>query len=170
MIYARNFQPSTYRRGSYHFTSYFEARNDNIILASVCVIGGQMTMINNVGQIVTSLGYPKSSLVTSVSQASIWKHLGHVLLGFISDQVFVKYQCPISLSLTIILLLSSICHLLIAFNVPCGIYVPSIIIRFCLGAEFILLYTIISEIIGLLWYIVQLWHTTSFAWFLRIQC
>jgi len=120
-----------------------------LFLASVCGTGGQITMIDNLGQIGTSLGYPKSSVATSLSLVSIWQYLGRVLVGLISDQLLVKHQCPRSLSLTITLLLTSISYLVIAFNVPYGIYVSSIITGFCLGAEFTLLYTIISEIFGL---------------------
>ncbi|PQQ06712.1 protein NUCLEAR FUSION DEFECTIVE 4 [Prunus yedoensis var. nudiflora] len=54
--------------------------------------------------------------------------------------------------LTLTLLLSCVGHLLIAFNVPNGLYAASIIIGFCFGAQWPLLFAIISELFGLKYY------------------
>ncbi|RVW12270.1 hypothetical protein CK203_108755 [Vitis vinifera] len=62
-----------------------------------------------------------------------------------SEQV----QIPSPLMLTLILLLSCVGHLLIAFNIKNSLYVASVIIGFYFGAQWALLYAIISEIFGL---------------------
>jgi hypothetical protein len=54
--------------------------------------------------------------------------------------------------LTSILILSCFGHLLIAFNVPNGLYVASIIIGFCFGANWPVLFSIISKLFGLKYY------------------
>lgn len=54
--------------------------------------------------------------------------------------------------LTLTLIISCIGHLLIAFNVPNGLYIASVIIGFCFGAQWPLLFAIISELFGLKYY------------------
>ncbi|KAJ0044447.1 hypothetical protein Pint_05969 [Pistacia integerrima] len=123
-----------------------------LFVTTICGVGGTLTAIDNLGQIGTSLGYPKRSISTFVSLVSIWNYLGRVFSGFVSEIFLVKYKFPRPLMLTIILLLSCVGHLLIAFNVPSGLYVASIIIGFCFGAQWPLVFAIISEIFGLKYY------------------
>lgn len=54
--------------------------------------------------------------------------------------------------LTLILLVACVGHLLIAFDVKGGLYVASIIIGFSFGAQWPLLFAIISELFGLKYY------------------
>ncbi|KAK4790062.1 hypothetical protein SAY86_017366 [Trapa natans] len=89
---------------------------------------------------------------TFVSLVSIWNYLGRVAAGFLSEILLTKYKFPRPLMLTIILLISCAGHLLIAFDVSGGLYVASIIIGFCFGAQWPLLYAIISKLFGLKYY------------------
>ncbi|XP_065872037.1 protein NUCLEAR FUSION DEFECTIVE 4-like [Euphorbia lathyris] len=123
-----------------------------LFLATICGVGGTLTAIDNLGQIGTSLGYPKRSTSTFVSLVSIWNYLGRVVAGFVSEHFLTKYRFPRPLVLTLILFLSCFGHLLIAFNVPGGLYAASIIIGFCFGAQWPLLFAMISEIFGLKYY------------------
>ncbi|KAL9230783.1 hypothetical protein vseg_006089 [Gypsophila vaccaria] len=127
---------------------------DMIILYFVtfCGIGGNLASLNNLGQIGASLGYSKESLGTFVSLISIWQYLGRVLGGVISESLLTKYKLPRPLCLTFILFFSCIGHLLIAFDAPCGLYIVSVILGFCFGAELTYLFTIISELFGLKYY------------------
>ncbi|CAN4126598.1 unnamed protein product [Withania somnifera] len=111
-----------------------------LFFATICGVGGTLTAIDNLGQIGTSLGYPKKVLA----------HL--VVAGFLSEHFLKKYKFPRTLALTITLIVSCIGHILIAFNVPGGLYVASIIIGFCFGAQWPLLFAIISELFGLKYY------------------
>ncbi|KAL6328145.1 hypothetical protein AAG906_034288 [Vitis piasezkii] len=120
-----------------------------LVLASICGLGGSLTVVDNLGQIGTSLGYPTRSLSTFISLLSIWNYLGRVAAGSISETLLTKYKFPRPLMLTLILLLSCVGHLLIAFNIKNSLYVASVIIGFCFGAQWALLYAIISEIFGL---------------------
>jgi hypothetical protein len=123
-----------------------------LFMSAICGVGGTLTAIDNLGQIGTSLGYPETSISTFVSLVSIWNYLGRVASGFGSEIVLKRYKFPRTLILTLTLLLSCAGHLLIAFNVPSGLYVASIIIGFCFGAQWPLLFAIISELFGLKYY------------------
>lgn len=123
-----------------------------LVFAVICGIGGTLTAIDNLGQIGSSLGYPKKSISTFVSLVSIWNYLGRVVGGFLSEHVLSKYKFPRSLMLSLILFISCIGHLLIAFNLKNGLYVASVIIGFCFGAQWPLLLAIISELFGLKYY------------------
>lgn len=123
-----------------------------LFFASICGVGGTLTAIDNLGQIGTSLRYPKKSISTFVSLVSIWNYLGRVFSGFLSEILLIKYKFPRPLMLTLIMLVSCAGHLLIAFNVKNGLYVASVIIGFCFGAQWPLLFAIISELFGLKYY------------------
>lgn len=123
-----------------------------LFLATICGVGGTLTAIDNLGQIGTSLGYPKKSISTFVSLVSIWNYLGRVAAGFLSEHFLTKYKFPRPLMLTIILSISCVGQLLIAFNVRGGLYAASVIIGFCFGAQWPLLFAVISELFGLKYY------------------
>jgi MFS family permease len=123
-----------------------------LFVACICGVGGTLTAIDNLGQIGTSLRYPKKSISTFVSLVSIWNYLGRVFSGFVSEHFLTKYRFPRPLMLTLTLFVSCIGHLLIAFDVPNGLYIASVIIGFCFGAQWPLLFAIISELFGLKYY------------------
>ncbi|KAL8257759.1 hypothetical protein R6Q59_029800 [Mikania micrantha] len=123
-----------------------------LFLATICGVGGTLTAIDNLGQIGESLGYPNKSISTFVSLVSIWNYLGRVTAGFGSEYLLNKYKFPRPLMLTIILLLSCVGHILIAFGVSNGLYFASVVIGFSFGAQWPLLFAIISEIFGLKYY------------------
>ncbi|KAI7753060.1 hypothetical protein M8C21_016815 [Ambrosia artemisiifolia] len=123
-----------------------------LFLATICGVGGTLTAIDNLGQIGESLGYPKKSISTFVSLVSIWNYLGRVASGFGSEHLLKKYKFPRPLILTLTLILSCVGHILIALGVPNSLYFASVVIGFCFGAQWPLLFAIISEIFGLKYY------------------
>ncbi|KAL9165673.1 hypothetical protein ABFS82_06G186100 [Erythranthe guttata] len=123
-----------------------------LFFATICGVGGTLTAIDNLGQIGASLGYPKKSISTFVSLVSIWNYLGRVVAGFLSEHFLKKYKFPRPLMLTLTLAISCIGHLLIAFGVTNGLYFASVVIGFCFGAQWPLLFAIISELFGLKYY------------------
>ncbi|KAL7136726.1 hypothetical protein ABFS83_10G049600 [Erythranthe nasuta] len=127
---------------------------DMIILFAAITfgIGGTLTAIDNLGQIGKALGYPAKSITTFVSLVSIWNYLGRVTSGFASEIFLAKYKFPRPLMLSLVLLLSCSGHLLIAFGVKDSLYVASVIMGFCFGAQWPLIFAIISEIFGLKYY------------------
>lgn len=127
---------------------------DMIILFTAMTfgVGGTLTAIDNLGQIGNSLGYPTKSISTFISLVSIWNYLGRVTSGFVSETLLTKYKFPRPLMLTLVLLFSCAGHLLIAFGVPNSLYVSSVIMGFCFGAQWPLIFAIISELFGLKYY------------------
>ncbi|CAL5389409.1 unnamed protein product [Camellia sinensis] len=123
-----------------------------LFIATTCGVGGTLTAIDNLGQIGKSLGYPTTSTTTFVSLVSIWNYLGRVVAGFGSEIFLTKYKIPRPLIFTFVLLFSCLGHILIAIGVPNSLYVASVIIGFCFGAQWPLMFAIISEIFGLKYY------------------
>ncbi|XP_020588394.1 uncharacterized protein LOC110030150 [Phalaenopsis equestris] len=127
---------------------------DMIVLffSTICGVGGTLTAIDNMGQIGESLGYPSKSINTFVSLISIWNAMGRLAAGFLSEILLEKYNFSRPLMLTLVLLLACAGHLLIAFGVSNTLYIASVIIGFCFGAQWPLLFAIISEVFGLKYY------------------
>ena len=123
-----------------------------LFMATICGVGGTLTAVDNMGQIGQSLGYPQRSITTFVSLVSIWNYAGRVVSGFASEYVLARYQVPRPLALTAVLLLACVGHALIAFGVSHGLYAASVILGFCFGAQWPLLFAIISEVFGLKYY------------------
>ncbi|KAM0914482.1 hypothetical protein ACQ4PT_011480 [Festuca glaucescens] len=123
-----------------------------LFLATICGVGGTLTAIDNLGQIGQSMGYPAQSINTFVSLVSVWNYAGRVTAGFASEALLARHGLPRPLALTLVLLLSCAGHLLIALAVPRSLYAASIIVGFCFGAQWPLLYAIISEVFGLKYY------------------
>ncbi|KAL8092437.1 protein NUCLEAR FUSION DEFECTIVE 4-like [Apium graveolens] len=123
-----------------------------LFLFSFCGLGSSLTAVDNLGQIGESLGYPTKTVKTFVSLLSIWNYFGRIFAGFVSESLLVNHKFPRPLMMTIVLLLSCIGHLLIAFPIPGSVYVASVIIGFSFGAQLPLIFAIISELFGLKYY------------------
>ncbi|XP_004288935.1 PREDICTED: protein NUCLEAR FUSION DEFECTIVE 4-like isoform X1 [Fragaria vesca subsp. vesca] len=123
-----------------------------LFIATLCGLGSSLTAVDNLGQIGESLGYPTKTISSFVSLVSIWNFFGRVFSGFVSESLLVRWKMPRPLMMTLVLMLSSIGHLLIAFPAPGSVYVASVIIGFSFGAQLPLLFAIISELFGLKYY------------------
>jgi len=123
-----------------------------LFLATTFGVGGTLTAIDNLGQIGHSLGYPNKSTTTFVSLVSIWNYLGRVASGYTSEILLTKYKIPRPYLLTFVMLLSCVGHILIALGISNSLYFASVIIGFCFGAQWPLMFAIISEIFGLKYY------------------
>ncbi|XP_068649262.1 protein NUCLEAR FUSION DEFECTIVE 4-like [Aristolochia californica] len=123
-----------------------------LFITSICGIGGTLAAMDNLGQIGRSLGYPPHGVSTCISLMSIWNCLGRLTSGFVSETLLNRHKVPRPLILTIVLLIAIVGHLLIAFAPPESLYIASVIIGFSFGAQWPLLFAIISEIFGLKYY------------------
>ncbi|KAI3511833.1 hypothetical protein L1887_18993 [Cichorium endivia] len=120
-----------------------------LYVATFCGLGTSFTAVDNLGQIGESLGYPRKSISTFVSLLSIWNYFGRIFSGFVSEHLLVTHKFPRPFMMTLVLLLSCIGHLLIAFPFSGSVYIASIIIGFSFGAQLPLLFAIVSELFGL---------------------
>ncbi|PWA87666.1 Major facilitator superfamily domain, general substrate transporter [Artemisia annua] len=123
-----------------------------LFVATFCGLGTSLTAVDNLGQIGESLGYPTKTIKSFVSLLSIWNYFGRIFAGFVSEILLAKYKFPRPLMFTLVLFLSCIGLLMIAFPVPGSVYVASIIIGFSFGAQLPLIFAIISELFGLKYY------------------
>ncbi|GKC75768.1 protein nuclear fusion defective 4 [Tanacetum coccineum] len=123
-----------------------------LFVATFCGLGTSLTAVDNLGQIGESLGYPTKTIKSFVSLLSIWNYFGRIFAGFVSEILLVKYKFPRPLMFTLVLFLSCVGLLMIAFPVPGSVYVASIIIGFSFGAQLPLIFAIISELFGLKYY------------------
>uniref|UniRef100_A0A7N0VCZ5 Nodulin-like domain-containing protein n=1 Tax=Kalanchoe fedtschenkoi TaxID=63787 RepID=A0A7N0VCZ5_KALFE len=123
-----------------------------LFVATFCGLGSSLTAVDNLGQIGESLGYPAKTVSTFVSLVSIWNYFGRVFAGFVSEILLARFKFPRPLMMTLVLLLSCVGHLLIAFPIGGSVYIASIIIGFSFGAQLPLLFAIISELFGLKYY------------------
>ncbi|XP_073055846.1 protein NUCLEAR FUSION DEFECTIVE 4 [Primulina eburnea] len=123
-----------------------------LFLATFCGLGSSLTAVDNLGQIGESLGYPTKTIKTFLSLLSIWNYFGRIFSGFVSESLLAKYKFPRPLMMTLILFLSCIGLLLIAFPFKGSVYFASMIIGFSFGAQLPLIFAIISELFGLKYY------------------
>ncbi|KAK3135606.1 hypothetical protein QOZ80_5BG0421040 [Eleusine coracana subsp. coracana] len=122
-----------------------------LFIAITCGAGGTLTAIDSMGQIGESLGYPPNTVATFVSLISVWNYAGRVAAGYASESLLTsRRRVPRPLMLTLVLLLSCSGHLLIALGAPRGtLYLASVLIGLCFGAQWPLLYATVSELFGL---------------------
>lgn len=123
-----------------------------LFLATFCGLGSSLTAVDNLGQIGESLGYPTKTIKTFLSLLSIWNYFGRIFSGFVSESLLAKYKFPRPLMMTLILFLSCMGLLLIAFPFKGSVYLASMIIGFSFGAQLPLIFAIISELFGLKYY------------------
>jgi hypothetical protein len=120
-----------------------------LFFAMSCGMGSGLATVNNVSQIGSSLGYPASKTATLISLWSIWNFLGRFSAGYVSDY-FLYQKCiarPFFIAITLVLM--SIGHLTIASGMTGSLYIGSVLIGVCYGAQWSLMPSITSEIFGL---------------------
>ncbi|KAF8711200.1 hypothetical protein HU200_029216 [Digitaria exilis] len=127
---------------------------DMAILFVVIAVGtgGTLTAIDNMGQIGQSLRYPTKTIDASVSLISVWNYAGRVAAGYLSESLVTsrRYKLPRPAMITAVLVVSCAGHLLIAAGAPRGtLYAASVIVGFCFGALWPLLFAVVSELFGL---------------------
>ncbi|KZV31270.1 hypothetical protein F511_13064 [Dorcoceras hygrometricum] len=119
-----------------------------LFFITACAMGSGLTSVNNTSQIGESLGYSILEINTLVSLWSIWNFLGRVVFGYISDYFLHAKGCPRPLVMVITLAIMSIGYLVIAFGFPGALYIGSILVGICYGAQWSLMPTIISDLFG----------------------
>lgn len=120
-----------------------------LFLAMICGMGSGLATINNMSQLGQSLDYTETEIKTFVSLWSIWNFLGRFGAGYTSDYFLHSYGCARPLLMAITLLLMSGGHIVIASGFSGNLYVGSILVGICYGAQWSLMPTITSEIFGI---------------------
>lgn len=111
--------------------------------------GSGLTAINNLGQFGRSLGYGQAQVGVFVSLMSIWNFLGRVGAGYVSEHFFQELGVPRPAFMVLTQGVMAVGHLVFAAALPGSLYVGSIIVGLCYGAQWGLMPAVASEIFGL---------------------
>ncbi|XP_074284673.1 protein NUCLEAR FUSION DEFECTIVE 4-like [Silene latifolia] len=133
-----------------------------LFVAMSCGMGSGLATINNMSQIGQSLGYETVQINTLVSLWSIWNFLGRFGGGFVSDILLRQNGWPRPLLMAITLAIMSGGHVIIASGFLGNLYIGTILIGICYGAQWSLMPTITSEIFGVL-HMGTIFNTISIA-------
>ncbi|KAJ7547540.1 hypothetical protein O6H91_08G090500 [Diphasiastrum complanatum] len=120
-----------------------------IFAALTCGFGAGVMVIQNMGQIGSSLGYSQVHVTTAVSLLNIWGFIGRVGFGFASELFLQRKGVPRPLSFAVILAILCAGQLVFAFNLPGSFYVGSMLVGMCYGAQWPVMTAMVSEIFGL---------------------
>ncbi|KAL3694385.1 hypothetical protein R1sor_008036 [Riccia sorocarpa] len=121
-----------------------------LFVAMACGMGSCLTAVDSMGQIGASQGYSVTKVGTFISLLSIWNFLGKLGFGMISEICLHRYRVPRPVFLALSQATTSIGHLVIAVAFPGSLYVGSLVIGLCYGAQWSLMPAITSEIFGLM--------------------
>lgn len=121
-----------------------------LFVSMACGMGSGLATINNMSQMGESLGYARVKIQTLVSLWSIWNFLGRFGAGYISDILLRQKGWARPLMMVLTLATMTMGHLIIAFGFVGNLYIGTILVGICYGAQWSLMPTITSEIFGVL--------------------
>ncbi|XP_057516657.1 protein NUCLEAR FUSION DEFECTIVE 4-like [Amaranthus tricolor] len=119
-----------------------------LFISMSCGMGSGLATINNMSQIGQSLGYDIVKTNTLVSLWSIWNFLGRFGAGYLSD-ILLRQYCyarPIMIAITLATMTAG--HLIICLGFAGNLYIGTILVGICYGAQWSLMPTITAEIFG----------------------
>ncbi|CAO2818652.1 unnamed protein product [Amaranthus hypochondriacus] len=133
-----------------------------LFMAMSCGMGSGLATINNMSQIAQSLGYDTVKTNTLVSLWSIWNFLGRFGGGYVSDILLLRKGWPRPSLMAITLAIMAVGHVIIGSGFMGNLYVGTILVGICYGAQWSLMPTITSEIFGIL-HMGTIFNTISIA-------
>lgn len=119
-----------------------------LFVSMSCGMGSGLATVNNMSQIGQSLGYSTVKLNTLVSLWSIWNFLGRFGAGYISDILLRQKGWARPLMIAITLATMTAGHLIISLGFSGNLYMGTILVGICYGAQWSLMPTITAEIFG----------------------
>ncbi|XP_021761698.1 protein NUCLEAR FUSION DEFECTIVE 4-like [Chenopodium quinoa] len=121
-----------------------------LFVAMSCGMGSGLATINNMSQIGQSLGYDTVKINSLVSLWSIWNFLGRFGGGYVSDILLRGKGWPRPLLMAITLATMTAGHITIGSGFSGNLYIGTVLVGICYGAQWSLMPTITSEIFGIL--------------------
>ncbi|GAV74258.1 Nodulin-like domain-containing protein [Cephalotus follicularis] len=118
-----------------------------IFLSLVLASGSGLTIIDNMGQIVESLGYSDTSIF--VSMISICNFLGRVGGGYFSEIIIRNFAYPRPVGMAVVQVIMAVGLLYYAMGLPGQIYVMTVLIGLGYGAHWAIVPASASELFGL---------------------
>jgi|UniRef100_A0A2N9IXM1 MFS family permease len=124
-----------------------------IFIISLCGYGTSLTAMDQFGRLGKALGYNDRLVSSIITLVSIWNYYGRVYSGFVSEMLLIKWKLSRSFMMTVVLFMSCIGMVLVAYpEIPGAYYLASVIIGFSYGAQVPLNLAMISEFFGLKYY------------------
>uniref|UniRef100_A0A803P4R8 Nodulin-like domain-containing protein n=1 Tax=Cannabis sativa TaxID=3483 RepID=A0A803P4R8_CANSA len=120
-----------------------------LFLAMFSGMGAGVATINNMNQLGNSFGYTTLEITSFVSLWSIWNFLGRLGAGYLSDFLLHTRGWARPLLIAITQGIMAVGHIVIASGVQGNLYVGSILVGICYGAQWSLMPTICKEIFGI---------------------
>ncbi|XP_062029677.1 protein NUCLEAR FUSION DEFECTIVE 4-like [Rosa rugosa] len=109
--------------------------------------GSGLTVIDNLGQIVLSLGYTDTSIF--VSMISIWNFLGRIGGGYFSEIIVRDYAYPRPVVMAVVQVIMAVGLCYYSMGLPGQVYVSTVLIGLGYGAHWAILPAAASELFGL---------------------
>ncbi|EFJ18795.1 hypothetical protein SELMODRAFT_178001 [Selaginella moellendorffii] len=120
-----------------------------LVTAMACGMGSGATVIDNVNQLGSSLGYSTHNIAVVVSLVSIWNFLGRFGAGALSDFFLRARGVPRPAFNSITLGVMAAGHLVLAAAFPGALYVGTLVVGLCYGSQWSLMPATVSEIFGM---------------------
>ncbi|XP_074315779.1 protein NUCLEAR FUSION DEFECTIVE 4-like [Silene latifolia] len=119
-----------------------------LFAAMSCGMGSGLATINNMNQIGQSFGFNIVQINTLVSLWSIWNFLGRFGAGYISDVLLHQKEWPRPIMIAITLAIMAGGHLTIATGLSGSLYIGTVVVGICYGAQWSMMPTVTSEVFG----------------------
>ncbi|XP_021775572.1 protein NUCLEAR FUSION DEFECTIVE 4-like [Chenopodium quinoa] len=121
-----------------------------LFVSFLCGVGPGMAVMNNMGQMGSSLGYSDVSIF--VSLLSIMGFFGRIISGTVSEYCIKKAATPRPLFNAASQILLAVGYVIMAMAVPWSLYFGAVIVGLCYGVRLAITVPTASELFGLKYY------------------
>lgn len=121
-----------------------------LFVSFLCGVGTGLTVMNNMGQMGSALGYSDVSIF--VSLLSIMGFFGRIISGTVSEYYIKEAGIPRPLFNAASQILLAIGYVVMAIAMPGSLYIGSIIVGLCYGVRLAITVPTASELFGLKYY------------------
>lgn len=121
-----------------------------LFVSFLCGVGPGMAVMNNMGQMGSSLGYSDVSIFVSV--LSIMGFFGRIISGTVSEYCISKAATPRPLFNAVSQILLAVGFVIMAMAAPGSLYFGAVIVGLCYGVRLAITVPTASELFGLKYY------------------
>ncbi|XP_010690391.1 protein NUCLEAR FUSION DEFECTIVE 4 [Beta vulgaris subsp. vulgaris] len=121
-----------------------------LFVSFLCGVGPGMAVMNNMGQMGSSLGYSDVSIF--VSLLSIMGFFGRIISGTVSEYSIKKAGTPRPLFNAASQILLAVGFVIMAIAVPGSLYIGAVVVGLCYGVRLAITVPTASELFGLKYY------------------
>lgn len=121
-----------------------------LFVSFLCGVGTGMTVMNNMGQMASALGYTEVSIFVSV--LSIMGFFGRIISGTVSEYYIQEAAIPRPLFNAASQILLALGYVIMAIAIPGSMYIGSVVVGLCYGVRLAITVPTASELFGLKYY------------------